>query len=214
VTTPPEEPRLEPLPFAQWDETTRTALLQFLRRPEVYLSGAPDAPPMPVVLEMFAHHLPLSVSWLPFTEMLAGDDAMLSGEHRELLILRVAWRTHSGYEWNQHSRMGGDAGLRTAQILAIAEGPSAAVWTPLERTLLTAVDEMIDDHLVGDATWAALASQFGPAELFELLFVIGGYVCLAGVLNSIGLRSTLSMPTSPTSPTSETDGGGGRASTL
>ena len=76
MTTPPE-PRLAPLPFAEWDDNTRTVLLQYLRRPELYLSGAPDAPPMPIVLEMFARHVPLSDSWLPFTEMLAGGDATL-----------------------------------------------------------------------------------------------------------------------------------------
>ena len=38
-----------------------------------------------VVLEMFAHHLPLSASWLPFTDMLASDDALLPAEQRELL---------------------------------------------------------------------------------------------------------------------------------
>jgi 4-carboxymuconolactone decarboxylase len=189
--TPPTEPRLAPLPFAAWDEETRVTLLQYLRRPELYLSGAPDAPPMPTVLEMFAHHLPLSVSWLPFTEMLAGADAKLSVEYRELLILRVAWRTRSGYEWAQHNRMGAEAGLTAPQLEAIAEGPAAAVWTPLERTLLTAVDEMIDDHAVGDATWASLASHFEPAEIFELLFVVGGYLCLAAVLNSIGLQAGL-----------------------
>jgi len=192
--TSPEEPRLEPVPFAEWDEQTRTTLLQFLRRPEIYLSGAPDAPPMPVVLEMFAHHLPLSASWLPFTDMLAGEDAKLSPRHRELLILRVAWRTRSGYEWAQHSRIGADAGVTTAQIDAMTEGPAAPVWTPLERTLLTAVDEMIDDHVVGDTTWAALASEFDPAALFELLFLVGGYLCLAGVLNSIGLQGELPDP--------------------
>ncbi len=206
--TPPPEPRLVPLPFAAWDETTRTTLLQFLRRPELYLSGAPDAPPMPIVLEMFAHHLPLSVSWLPFTAMLASDDARLSPAHRELLILRVAWRTRSGYEWNQHSRMGIEAGLTTAQIEAMGDGPRADAWTPLERALLTAVDEIIDDHVVGDATWAALASHFGPAEIFELLFVVGAYLCLAGVLNSIGLQSAM-----PSSGSSETDGGAGEGAT-
>ena len=193
--TLPDVPRLEPLPFAEWDQTTRTTLLQFLRRPELYLSGAPEAPPMPIVLEMFARHLPLSASWLPFTEMLAGDDAKLSPVHRELLILRVAWRTRSGYEWNQHSRMGADAGLTAMQIEAVADGPSAEVWTPLERSMLTAVDEIVDDHVVGDATWSTLASHFEPAEIFELLFLVGGYLCLAGVLNSIGLQSTMpSMP--------------------
>lgn len=194
--TLPDQPRLPPVPFAEWDEETRTTLLRFLRRPERYLSGAPDAPPMPIVLEMFAHHVPLSASWLPFTEMLAGEDARLSAPHRELLILRVAWRTQSGYEWAQHSRMGGDAGLSEAQIVAVPEGPGAAVWTPLEQSLLRAVDEMIDAHEVSDATWADLAAQFTPPEIFELLFVIGGYLCLAGVLNSIGLRGEL--PSAPT----------------
>ena len=87
--------------------------------------------------------------------------------------------------------MGVDAGLTPAQIEAVAEGPSAAVWTPLERAMVTAVDEIIDDHGVGDATWRALASHLEPAEIFELLFLVGGYLCLAGVLNSIGLQSAM-----------------------
>jgi 4-carboxymuconolactone decarboxylase len=198
--TLPDQPRLPPVPFADWDEETRTTLLQFLRRPERYLSGAPDAPPMPIVLEMFAQHLPLSASWLPFTEMLASDNARLSERHRELVILRVAWRTQSGYEWAQHSRMGGDAGLTPAQIDAVVEGPDAVVWVPLERSLLRAVDEMIDQHGIGEDTWAALATAFEPPELFELLFVIGGYLCLATVLNSIGLQGTL--PAEPQRPSS------------
>jgi 4-carboxymuconolactone decarboxylase len=187
----PDQPRLAPVPFAEWDDETRTTLLQFLRRPERYLSGAPDAPAMPIVLEMFAHHLPLSASWLPFTEMLASDDALLSAAQRELLILRVAWRTRSGYEWAQHSRMGADAGLTEPQIQAVTEGPAAAVWTPLEQTLLTVVDEMIDDHAVGDATWVELAALFEPPAILEVLFLIGGYLCLAAVLNSIGLQGDL-----------------------
>src|SRR5271170_6017960 len=123
--------------------------------------------------------------------MLAGEEAKLSARTRELLILRVAWRTRSGYEWAQHSRIGADAGLTAAQIDATTEGPAAAVWTPVERALLIAVDDFIDDHAVGDTTWAALAAELDPAELFELLFLIGGYLCLAGVLNSIGLHGEL-----------------------
>jgi 4-carboxymuconolactone decarboxylase len=192
--TSPHEPRLAPLPFAEWDDNTRTVLLQYLRRPELYLSGAPDAPPMPVVLEILARHVPLSDSWLPFTEMLAGGEATLSAEHRELLILRVAWRTRSGYEWAQHSRMGADAGLTRPKFDAIPQGPPAAVWTPLERTLLTAVDEMVDEHCVSDETWGGLVTSFAPAQILELLFVVGGYLCLAAVLNSLGLQAAMPPP--------------------
>jgi alkylhydroperoxidase family enzyme len=189
--TSPSPPRLAPIPFDEWDEETRTTLLAYLRRPELYLSGAPDAPPMPVVFELFAHHLALSETFLSFTDVMAGDRSRLEPRIRELAILRVAWRTGSGYEWNQHHRMGGDEGLTDAQLSAVSAGPTAAVWNPTERAVLTAADEMIDQFVVSAETWAALASAFEPASVFELLFVIGGYLCLAAVLNSIGLRGVM-----------------------
>jgi len=189
--TPQSHARLTPVPFAEWDEDTRTALLSHLRRPERYLSGSPDAPPMPVVLELFAHHVPLSESFLTFTDVMAGGQSKLDPRIRELAILRVAWRTGSGYEWNQHRRMGGDAGLTDAQLAALPEGPTSSVWSAIERAVLTAADEMIDHFAVTDETWTALASSFEPAPVFELLFVIGGYLCLATVLNSIGLRGDI-----------------------
>jgi alkylhydroperoxidase family enzyme len=189
--TRPSPPRLAPVPFVEWDEETRTTLLSHLRRPELYLSGASDAPPTPVVLELFAHHVALSETFLAFTDVMASDQSKLEPKLRELAILRVAWRTRSGYEWDQHRRMGGDEGLTQAQLDALAEGPSSTVWTPTERAVLTASDEMIDHFTVSDETWAALASSFEAAPLFELLFVIGGYLCLATVLNSIGLRGDI-----------------------
>jgi alkylhydroperoxidase family enzyme len=185
------QPRLAPVPFAEWDDDMRATLLSHLRRPERYLSGAPDAPPIPVVLELFANHLRLSETFLTFTDVMAGDQSKLEPRIRELAILRVAWRTRSGYEWSQHRRMGSDEGLSEAQLDALPDEPSSAVWSPAERAVLMAADEMIDAFAVSDETWAALTSSFETAPLFELLFVIGGYLCLATVLNSIGLRGDI-----------------------
>ena len=186
------ETRLAPVPFADWDDHTRDVLLSYLRRPELYLSGKPDAPPIPIVLELLAHHLPLSDTWLAFSDMLASDEAKLDPVRRELVILRVAWRTRSGYEWMQHRRMGAEAGLTDEQLEAVVRsGPDAEVWSPQERLMLRAADEMIDRFAVSDETWEGLASSLEPAEIFELLFLIGGYLCLATVLNSIGLQGDL-----------------------
>ncbi|HWD55588.1 MAG TPA: carboxymuconolactone decarboxylase family protein [Acidimicrobiales bacterium] len=187
MSTPPS-PRLAPLPFSGWDEETRATLLSHLRRPELYLSGSPDAPPMPIVLELFAHHVPLSETFLSFTDVMASEQSTLEPRIRELAILRVAWRTRSGYEWTQHRRMGGDEGLTEAQLTAVPEGPGSTVWSAPERAVVSAADEMIDHFAVADETWDVLTASFEPASLFELLFVIGGYLCLASVLNSIGLR--------------------------
>jgi 4-carboxymuconolactone decarboxylase len=192
--TTPSPPRLTPVPFGEWDEETRATLLSHLRRPEVYLAGGDDAPPMPVVLELFAHHVPLSESFMTFTDLMISEGSKLEPRLRELAILRVAWRTGSGYEWTQHRRIGGDEGLGEAQLLAVEEGPGAAVWTPQERAVVAAADEMIDHHGVGDETWAALTSSFEEGALFELLFVVGGYLCLSVVLNSIGLRGDTPTP--------------------
>jgi alkylhydroperoxidase family enzyme len=84
--------------------------------------------------------------------------------------------------------MGAEAGLSTAKLEAISDGPAAEAWSPLEGALLRATDEMIDQHRVGEETWAVLTEHFAPAELLELLFVVGGYLCLAAVLNSAGLE--------------------------
>lgn len=191
MTTPAPEVRLTPVPFDQWDDETRAALLAHLRRPELYLSGAPDASPMPVVMELLAHHVPLSETFLAFTDMMVGEAATLEPPIRELLILRVAARTGSGYEWNQHARMAKEVGLSDAQISAVAEGPGAAVWSAEERALLAATDEMLDGYEVSDETWRSLAASFDPPQLLELLFVVGGYLALATVLNSIGLRGEI-----------------------
>ena len=188
---PVPEPRLAPIPFAEWDDRARAALLPHLRRSELYLSNAPGAPPMPVVMELFAHHLPLGDTFMAFTDVLASAESTLEPADRELLILRVAWRTRSGYEWNQHHRMGGEVGLTEAQLAAVPGGADASVWTARQRALLRAADEMIDEFGVGQETWDRLAAEFEPAQLFELLFVIGGYLCLAGVLTSLGLRGEL-----------------------
>ena len=139
-------------------------------------------------------HAPTAVDAYYATYAAALQDLALDAKLRELAILRVAWRTGSGYEWRAHLRMGAEAGLSAAQLDAIADGPAAEAWSPLESALLRATDEMIDQHRVGDETWGELTEHFDPAELLELLFVVGGYLCLAAVLNSAGLVPKIADP--------------------
>ena len=186
--------RLVPLPFEQWGEEARRVLPSYLRRPELYLSGGPDARPMPTVLGLLALHLPLGDAWLSFNDVL-DKQTVLDIRLRELIVLRVAWRTGSAYEWAQHTRMGAHAGLSAEQLHAMPTGATNAVWTPVERALLTATDQMIDRHRVDDATWTELAEHFSDAELIEVLFVAGAYLCFAVLLNSVGLQ-----PDPPTEP--------------
>jgi alkylhydroperoxidase family enzyme len=104
------------------------------------------------------------------------------------MILRVAWRTRSLYEWLQHVRLARQLGIDAGQIEAIPRGAGAGVWTALESDLLSATDQLLDRHRIDDATWARLAAHFDARQLVELAFVVGSYACLAMLFNSAGLQ--------------------------
>lgn len=180
--------RLPPLPYQQWTDDAKAVLPTFLRRPELY--AGPGARPMPNALGLLANNVGLGQGWLAFNGVLA-TEATVDLRLREIVILRVAWRTRSAYEWAQHTRIGSQAGLTTEQLHAIADGPVATLWTPVERTLLAAVDEMVDNHGVTDETWAELAAHFSREQLLEVIFVAGTYLCFAVVCNSAGLAPDL-----------------------
>jgi AhpD family alkylhydroperoxidase len=112
----------------------------------------------------------------------------LSPRQRELLVLRVAERRHCAYEWAQHVVLAGDAGLSAEEIARIADGPDAPAWSALERAMLAAVDELIDEAMVTDATWAVLASELDQQQLMDLVFTVGAYELLAMAFRSFGVE--------------------------
>jgi alkylhydroperoxidase family enzyme len=180
-------PRIPPLPYAEWDDEARKILPRYLRRPELYESEGGDRP-MPAALGHYAIHLRLGEAWLNFSDVFA-KDPLLDPRAREIVVLRVAWRTRSAYEWAQHVRIAQQSGLTAEHVQAAMEGPDAERWTPLERALVAATDEMIDRFVVSDATWEQLTDHYNDKELIELLYVVGSYVALAMVTNSIGLQA-------------------------
>ena len=105
---------------------------------------------------------------------------------REIVILRVAWRSHSVYEWGQHVRIGLDSGLTEDEIDSLAtdaaEPPGG--WSEAERLAVVVTDELCLDVDLGDATWDAAVATWGEQDLMELIFLIGNYRMLAGFLNA------------------------------
>jgi AhpD family alkylhydroperoxidase len=170
-----------------WTADDRARLRGRLAVADRYLTGEPDAPPMPAILGLLAHHPNLAANWLALSGGLLAD-AVLDPRDRELLVLRVAWRTQCRYEWAQHVRIATDAGLSGDEIAALAVADLASRWSERDACLVAAVDQMVDGHRVADDTWRGLATHFDEAQLLELLFVVGSYLCLALVLNSAGLE--------------------------
>jgi len=112
----------------------------------------------------------------------------LSERARELLVLRVAAIRDAEYEWAQHVVLGADAGLSPDDIRRIAEGPGADGWLPIDRAMVSAVDELLSDAKVADATWEALARELDTQQLMDLVFTVGAYDLLAMAFRSFGVE--------------------------
>jgi alkylhydroperoxidase family enzyme len=128
---------------------------------------------------------PLARGFLALGGHLLRGDAIPARE-REIVILRVGWRAQSEYEFGQHTAIGQAAGLTAAEVARLADADNGG-WTGDDAALVAMVDELCDDDVVSDATWAALADRWSPEQLLELLVLAGYYRLVSGLLNSAGV---------------------------
>jgi len=203
VTDEVRAPRLAPIPPTEWDDEALSAVRSAYPGNVVdrFLSTDPDAPPVPTAIATMLHHPALAGPWLAYNNVLLQKPA-LGDRHRELVVLRVAWRARSKYEWVQHVRLSERYGVTPADVEAVATGTGRDDWTPLERDLVAATDQLIDDYCIDDDTWRRLAEQLDARQLVELVFVVGTYTCLAMAFKSFGLQlergiDTSAMPLPP-----------------
>ena len=54
--------------------------------------------------------------------------------------------------------------------------------------MLAAVDELVGDAMVADATWAQLASELDEQQLMDLVFTVGAYEVVAMAFRSFGIE--------------------------
>jgi 4-carboxymuconolactone decarboxylase len=187
--TDPNPPRIPPLPPDQWGDDVRAGLASL--RPAgatQELRRSPDGPKGLNVLGTLAQHPTLMQAYHTFNGHLLYTTT-LTARQRELLILRVAARRGAEYEWRQHVHIARDAELLSdAEIERVAEGPHAADWSPFEAAMLRAVDELLADALVTDATWSVLADELDHHQLMDLVFTVGAYDLLAMAFRSFGIQ--------------------------
>jgi 4-carboxymuconolactone decarboxylase len=185
----PTAPRLPPLPKEQWSEEAAAALRAAYGDETAgrMLADGPDAMRMPNALGTFMHHPRLTGPFLVYNNVLL-HASTLEPRWRELMVLRVAWRTRSDYEWVQHVKLAPRYEITPEDIDAVPEGDGAAHWAPLEAALLAATDQLLDRYRIDDETWTRLAADLDERQLMEVAFVVGTYTCLAMAFNTFGLQ--------------------------
>ena len=177
--------RIPPLAPQEWPPEMRDALAA-LRPPEPrhpLPERGGDRPKGLNVLGTLAQHPALTRAYHTYNGHVLFATT-LSERQRELLVLRVAAVRQCEYEWRQHVVLGRSVGLDGAEIARIAKGPGAGGWSPLEAAMLAAVDELLVEAEIADATWAALAAELDRQQLMDLVFTVGAYDVLAMALKS------------------------------
>src|SRR5215475_10922514 len=110
------------------------------------------------IFKVLAHHPQLVKRWTPFAGHILGKQS-LPFRDRELLILRIGWLNQAPYEFAQHEQIALRGGLTAADIERVKQGPKGG-WDDREAALMQAADDLYENSVVSDATWAALSKSY------------------------------------------------------
>lgn len=122
--------------------------------------------------------------WLHFAGRLMPGGALPRRES-ELVILRVAHLTDCAYEAAHHRRLAARAGLTSAEIERVVDGPDAEGWSERDRMLLRVTDELHRDRDLSDDAWASVGEHLDDATAIELLLLVTHYEMLATTINTL-----------------------------
>ncbi len=150
------------------------------------------------IFRALAHHPKLLKRWLVFGAHVLAKSS-LSERDRELVILRTGWRCGSAYEFGQHTVIGRRAGISDEEIRRLTADAAAddPAWSPEDRTLVAAVDQLVADHDLDDATWAALSASRSAEQVLDIIFTVGQYTLVSTALRTLRVPIDEGMPGFP-----------------
>lgn len=182
--------RIPALPPKQWPRELIEAGAA-LRAPEGFpmapIVSASGTPRGLAALETFAHHPALAQAFFPFNGHVQYGTT-LAPRQRGILVLRVGVLRKSSYLWTQHVLAGRELGLTDADIANIAFGPEAPTLAALDAALVRAVDELIADGVISDATWEVLAADLDHRQLLDVIFTVGCFETVSFMMRSVNLE--------------------------
>ena len=108
---------------------------------------------------------------------------------RTIAILRICALLRCEYEWGGQAAFWGPiAGVSDDECDALVTGgPADPRWSPAERTLIEAVDELERTGSWSEATWTALGRDLNDEQRIELLTAVGWYRTICTLCNALAL---------------------------
>jgi alkylhydroperoxidase family enzyme len=137
------------------------------------------------IVRLLVENPPLYRSWMPFAMHCIQANSM-SPREREIVILHTCAFCRGKYDVAQHRVIAQRAGIGAADVeAAINDG---AGLSALERTLMQGVEELVKDHCISDATYAALAERYTRQQLLDFVFTVGNYTMMSMTTSTFGVQ--------------------------
>ncbi len=102
-----------------------------------------------------------------------GPGRQLDPQLRELAILRTGIVGDSRFEYSQHMKVARTVNIPEAKLTAIKGWTTSGLFSPVERAVMAATDELLSRNLVEDATFAELQRHLSDPQILELFYAIG-----------------------------------------
>lgn len=139
------------------------------------------------VIDTVAHHSGLLKRWLPFFSHCLHKQS-LDLRQRELVILRTGWLAGSAYEWAQHVPIALDRGVTPDEIELIQALDAYDEWHGTDRALIEATDRLMARFTLDDTEWRRLARSVATPKALDLIFTVGQYRLVAGLLHGLNVQ--------------------------
>jgi alkylhydroperoxidase family enzyme len=185
--TEPDGPRILPLARDQWSDEARAAVAALLPPGAEQMKREKGEPRALNALGTLVRYPTLGRAFHTFNGHIIYTSS-LTPRQRELLILRVASLRGAQYEWVQHTVLAPKVGIDEDAVARLADGPDAPGWSPIDAAMIRAVDELVTDAMITDATWAALSAELDEQQLMDLVFTVGAYDLLAMAFKSFRIE--------------------------
>lgn len=185
VTPPPggsdTGPRIAPLAREEWTEAARD-VFAYWEGPTARIEGSRSNTMMTL-----ANHPPLALASLDLGRYFMLS-SRLTARQIKMLILRIAHRYGSVYQWTHNALAARGLGLTEEQIEAIREGPNALVWDLEDRLFLRTIDEVGNGGRIGEETWQALGERYDRQAIMDLVHAVGYFTMVAWGLVAMGVE--------------------------
>jgi alkylhydroperoxidase family enzyme len=116
---------------------------------------------------------------------------------RELIILRVGWRTGSEYVFCNHVRISRELGLSDEEILGVRDPERCHTYSEIDLAVIHLADELHELAEVTPSTWMVLDHAFSRDEMVELLIIGGFWRLAAGFVKSARIPLDAGVPSWP-----------------